>query len=108
MFGSELAALKNAVELVESLRYKLGMFGVPIEATTNVFCENESVYKNVSTPESVLKKKHHSIAYHRWSEAVAVLTICISKELTATNLSDLFTKKLPQFFREKLLDWFTY
>ena len=40
-FGSEFTALKSAVELVEALRYKLRMFGVPIEGTTNVFCDNE-------------------------------------------------------------------
>ena len=39
-FGSEFTALKNAVELVEALRYKLRMFGVPIEGPTNVFCDN--------------------------------------------------------------------
>ena len=33
--------MKNAVELTESLRYKLRMFGVPIEVATNVFCDNE-------------------------------------------------------------------
>lgn len=39
-FGSEFQAMKNAVELVESLlRYKLRMFGVPIEGPTNVFCD---------------------------------------------------------------------
>ena len=54
--------MKNAVELVEALQYKLRMFGVPIEGPTNVFFDNELVYKNVSTPESVLKKNHHSIA----------------------------------------------
>ena len=108
MFGSEFTALKNEVELVEALRYKLRMFGFPIEGPTNVFYENESVYKNVSTPESVLRKKHHRIAYHCFREAVAAWTILITKEPTATNLSDLFTKMLPQFVCEKLLDWFTY
>ena len=49
-FGIKFTALKNAVELVEALRYKIRMFGVPNEGPTNVFCENESVYKNVSTP----------------------------------------------------------
>ena len=49
-FGSKFTALKNAVEIVEALRYKLRMFGVPIEGPTNVLCENESVYKNVPTP----------------------------------------------------------
>ena len=29
-FGSEMMALKNGVELVEALRYKLRMFGAPI------------------------------------------------------------------------------
>ena len=63
-FGSEFQAMKNAVELSESLRYKLRMFGVPIDGPTNVFCDNEAVYKITSIPESTLKKKHHSIAYH--------------------------------------------
>ena len=107
-FGIEFTALKNAVKLVKALRYKLRMFGFSIEGSTNVFCDNELVYNNVSTPESFLKKKHHSIAYHRCHEAVAASTIRISKEPTATNLSDLFTKMLPQFVRENLLDWFTY
>jgi hypothetical protein len=39
------------------------MFGVPIEGP-NVFCDNEAVHKNTMKPESVLDKKHHSIAYH--------------------------------------------
>lgn len=45
------------------LRYKLRMFGIPIEGESNVFCNNEAVYKNASTPESTLSKKQHSIAY---------------------------------------------
>ena len=63
-FGSEFIALKNSFELTVALRYKLRMFGIPIEGETNIFCDNEAVYKNASTPESVLHKKHHSIAYH--------------------------------------------
>ena len=86
-FGSEFQAMKNAVELIESLRYKLRMFGVPIE--TNIFCDNEAVYKNTTLPESTLKKKHHSIAYHRCREAVVAGTARVAKEGTQTNLSDL-------------------
>jgi Reverse transcriptase (RNA-dependent DNA polymerase) len=107
-FGSEFQALKNAVELIEALRYKLRMFGVPIDGPSNVFCDNEAVYKNTTLPESTLKKKHHSIAYHRCREAVAAGTVRIAKEGTKTNLSDLFTKLLPQPRREELLDKFTY
>ena len=107
-FGSEFQAMKNAVELAEALRYKLRMFGVLIEASTNIFCDNKAVYKNTLLPESTLKKKHHSIAYHLCSEAVAAGTIRVAKEGTRTNLSDLFTKFLPQVRREELLDEFTY
>ena len=39
-FVSKLTVFKNSVELVEALQYKLLMFGVPIEGTTNVFCDN--------------------------------------------------------------------
>jgi hypothetical protein len=63
-FGWEFTAMKNMVEMVEeALRYKLRMFGVPIEGPTNVFCDNEAVCKNTSPPESTLTKKDHSIAY---------------------------------------------
>ena len=107
-FGSEFQAMKNAVELTEALRYKLRMFGVPLEGATNIFCDNEAVYKNTSLPESALKKKHHAIAYHRCREAVAAETVRVAKEGTKTNLRDLFTKLLPQARREELLDKFTY
>ena len=49
-FGSEFIALKNAVGLIKALRYKLRMFRFPIEGSTNVFCKNEAVYKNTTTP----------------------------------------------------------
>jgi hypothetical protein len=80
--------MKNAVELVETLYYKLRMFGVPIDGPANVFCNNEAVYKNTSLPESTLKKKQHSIAYYRYREAVAAGTVHVVKKGTKTNLSD--------------------
>ena len=63
--------MKISVELIAALRYKLRMFGVPIDGSTDIFCDNEAVYKNASTPESQLSKKHHSILYHMSREAVA-------------------------------------
>jgi hypothetical protein len=107
-FGSEFVAMKIAVELVESLRYKLRMFGIPIEGPTNVFCDNEAVTKNAIHPESTLKKKHSSIAYHRTREAVAAGTIRVTKEDGKTNLADLLTKSLPAVTREFLCDRFMY
>ena len=68
-FGSEFQAMK--VELIESLCYKLRMFGVTIDGPTNVFCNNDAVCSNTKLLELTLKKKHHSIAYHRCREAAS-------------------------------------
>ena len=106
-FGSEFIAMKTAVEQIEGLQYKLRMFGIPIEGSTSIFCDNEAVFKNASIPESTIKKKHVSICYHRCREAVAARTVRVAKEGTLTNLSDLFTKPLPQPQRSDLLDRFT-
>ena len=64
-FGAEFCAMNTAVEMIEGLRYKLRMFGIPVEGPANIYCDNEAVTKNTQVPESTLKKKHHSIAYHR-------------------------------------------
>ena len=84
------------------------MSGVPINGPTNIFCDNEAVTKSCLDPTSMLKKKHHSIAYHRNRKAVAAGNCHITKEDTETNWSDLFTKLLRQIRREDLLNKFTY
>ena len=58
------------------------------------FCNNEAVYKNTAIPESTLRKKHHSIAYHKCRESVAARIIRIAKQGTNKNLGDLFTMLL--------------
>ena len=88
--------MKTVVEHIEALRYKLRMFGIPIEGPTNVLCDNEAVFKNTSIADSTLKKKHASICYHHAREAVSARTMRVAKEGTATNLANL------------LLDRFTY
>ena len=107
-FGSEFTAMKTGIELIEGLRYKLRMFGVPIEGPTNIYCDNEAVYKSTVMPESTLKKKHHSIAYHRCREAVAAGTARVAKEGTETNLADTFTKTMGVLRRDFLFDRYTY
>ena len=107
-FGAEFCALKTALEMIEGMRYKLRMFGVPIDGPANVYCDNEAVYKNTVMPESVLRKKHHSIAYHRCREAVAAKTIRVAKQGTTKNLADIFTKVMTSERRKFLLERFTY
>jgi hypothetical protein len=93
-FGSEFVALRICKELVVALRYKLRMFGVPINGPANVFCDNRGVVKNASTPESVLQKKHNAINYHAVREAAAAGIIRVGKEDGQSNLADLLTKVL--------------
>ena len=94
-FGSEFIAMKTAVEQVEALRYKLRMMGIPIEGPANVYCDNESVFKNVAFPESVIRKKHNSIAYHKTRESQAAGSVRVAWIPGSKNLADLFTKLLP-------------
>jgi hypothetical protein len=42
-FGSESIAMRQVIDLIEGLRYKLRMMGVPIDEATKVFCDNEAV-----------------------------------------------------------------
>jgi hypothetical protein len=94
--GSEIVALKYAIELLKSLKYKLRMLGVPLLGPADIFCDNEAVVINCSTPEPTIKKKHHSTAYHHNREAVASGIVRIAKEGSETNLADLFTKLLSE------------
>ena len=93
-FGSEIVALRIAIELVEGLRYKLRMLGVPIDGPCNVFCNNEGVVKNTTRQESPIKKKHNSVAYHKARESIAAGIIRVAKEDGATNIADILTKLL--------------
>jgi hypothetical protein len=103
-FSSEYIALKTAIELIEGLCYKLRMFGIPIDDSTLVFCDNQAVVINSTHPESNLKRKHVSIAYHRCREAQAAGHIRIGFIRSNENLVDLLTKILPGPRLRQLMD----
>ena len=44
------------------------------------FCDNEAVFKITAIPDSTLRKKYHSIAYHRCRKAVAAKIIRVAKQ----------------------------
>ena len=96
-FGSEFVALKIATELLEGLRYRLRMMGIPLQGTCNTFCDNGSVVNNVSDPTSTLTKKHNAVAYHKGRESVAAGTQRIAHEMGKFNLSDVLTKNLSVY-----------
>ena len=100
--------MKEGMQMVAALRYKLWVFGVLIYVSDNILCYNKAIYKNTITPQSLLKKKHNCIAYHSSSEAVAAKTMRVANKATEKNLADLFTKIIIEARRRFLLDKFTY
>ena len=93
-FGSETVALRQAVDMIEGLRYKLRMMGIPIDDATTIFCDNDATVKATTRPESTLKKKHNAINYHRIREAQAAGHVRIAWIDGNENLADVLTKVL--------------
>jgi ABC-type phosphate/phosphonate transport system substrate-binding protein len=84
--------MQVAFDLIEALRYKLRMMGIPTEEATKVYCDNESVVNAMTHPESTLKKKHNLINYHRCREAIAAGHIRVAWINGTDNLADALTK----------------
>ena len=103
--------LKQCIENVEHLRFKLRMVGIPIHddgEPSHILCDNNSVVTNTSNVESSLNKNHSSIAYHfsRWNVAAGVCQIYWVP--TGENISDARTKRLSKDTREYLFGQWTY
>ena len=81
---------------------------IPIDGTSDILCDNQSVVNNSFRFESTLNKKHASIAYHavRWSVAAGMIRV--GKVYKDDNLADAFTKRLPAIKREYLFGNWTY
>ena len=94
-FGSEFIAMKQCTEYVRGLRYKLRMMGIPCDEPTYVYGDNKSVLFNTSIPESTLKKKSQSIAYHFVRQGAARDEWRTAYVNTHLNPADLLTKPLP-------------
>jgi len=91
-FGSEYIALRICKEIIEALTYKLRSFGVPVQGSSDILCDNQSVVTNSSVPTSVLNKRHNAICYHRVREAQAAGVIRVGWIEGEKNVADLFTK----------------
>ena len=102
-FRSEFVAMRIARDLIVALRYKLHMFGVPLDRPTDTMCKNQGVVKNTSLPKSTLGKKHKSFNYHIVREATAAGILRFEKEDTETNLADMLTKLLGWQRRHQIL-----
>ena len=107
-FSSEFIAMKACMESIVAMRYKLRMFGIPLDTAADVLCDNQSVVNNSTKTSSTLNKKYCSIAYHavRWSVAARILRV--GKVDTDENLADAMTKRLTVEKRNYLFRNWTY
>ena len=93
-FGAEFVALKNGVETMRGLCYKLWMMGVPISGPLLVYGDNMLVIHNTQRPELLLKKKCDSICYHGVRKSIAMGETLTTHVPTLENYADLLTKVL--------------
>ena len=75
--------------------------GIPVEGPTCIYGDNQSVLVNMTIPDSTLKKKSQSIAYHFVREGVARDEWRTSYVNTHDNEADLLTKQLPHGEKRK-------
>ena len=95
VFGAEFVAMKNGIETVRGIRYKLRMMGIKLSGPTYVLGDNMSVIHNTQRPESTLKKKSNSICYHFIRESVAMNESLTAHVESKKNKADLATKIIP-------------
>ena len=72
------------------------MMGIPIDGPSYLYGDNMSVLHNTQKPESTLKKKSNSIAYHLVRESVVMGETLTGYVRTDDNYADLMTKPLPK------------
>ena len=63
--------MKHACEYVKGLRYKLRMFGIPVDGPAYISGDKKSVLCNTTMPRSTLRKKSNDIAFHFVREGCA-------------------------------------
>jgi hypothetical protein len=62
-YGSELVAMRIALEALLDLRYTLRMLGIAFEETSTVLSDNQSIIVNTQLPTSNLKKKYNAVLH---------------------------------------------
>ena len=95
VFGAEFVAMKQGMETLRGIRYKLRMMGVPLSGPSYIYGDNMSVVHNTQRPKSTLKKKSNSACYHAVREAVAMGECLVGHVSTHDNLADICTKLIP-------------
>ena len=93
-FSAEFMAIESCLNAIESLRFKLRMFGVPFEGPIHVYRDNKRAVLNFIKVEYNVDKNHNSVVYHFICNAVAASILSVAWIDGKENLADTFTKHL--------------
>jgi len=91
-FGSEYVAARICTEQIIDLRLTLRYLGVPIDGSSMIFGDNESVVNATSHPHGKLHKRHNALAYHKTREAVAAGMTRMHHVRSQKNAADILSK----------------
>ena len=94
-FRSEFIAMKQCTIYIRGLQYKLRTGGGPCTSSAFIFGDNQGVLANTTIPDSTLKNKSQSIAYHFFRKGAARDEWRTAYVNTHLNPADLLTKPLP-------------
>ena len=95
-YGAEFCAMQTAVEETIAIRYSLQAMGVKVESAFYLFGDNLGVVLNATVQDSLLKKKHVALSFHKTREATAASIVHPVKTDGKKNHSDFMTKLVPQ------------
>ena len=95
-YGSEFVAARIATDQIIDLRTTLRYLGVPVDRSTYMFGDNESVVKSSTIPHSTLTKRHNALSYHRVREAIAGKIIRFFHIKGENNPADIVSKHWGQ------------
>ena len=91
-YGAEFCAMRTAVEEVQAVRYMLRCLGVRVKHASLICGDNKGVIQNCTMQDSLLKKKHVAIAYHKTRESAAAGIVHPIKISSQHNFADILTK----------------
>jgi hypothetical protein len=101
IFGSEFVAMKQAMEYVCGLCFKLRTMRITVDKPAIVIGDNQSILANTTAPTSSLEKRSNAIAYHFVREGCAKDEWRMAYINMHHNVADLLMKPLPS--GEKLM-----
>ena len=102
-FGSELVIMRIVRDLTVRINYKLRIFGVTLDGTSDLMWDNHRVVNNTSVHLCNLGQKQNAVNYHVVCEAAAAGIFRLGKEYMEANLADLLTNILGWKLCHKLI-----